>query len=102
VLKKCSKDDSIPNCNQAEDLTMRICSRLCGWLVAAGICAMTFGCAEDKPEPGGIKTVSPGIPAKTGDEKPAEKPAEKPTPPPDAGSTTGGGAETPVTPKDGE
>lgn len=78
---------------------MRIGQALCGLLMAS-VCAISIGCA-DQPKPGGVKTVSPAIPAK-GDEKPADKGEEKPKPPADAGSTTGGGTETPAAPKDGQ
>jgi hypothetical protein len=74
----------------------------CGLLLSAGLCAVTIGCAENKPAPGKVETVSPAIPAKAVDPAPADKADEKPTPPPDAGSTTGGGIETPAAPKDGE
>ncbi len=71
---------------------MRMFAGLSAVVVAAGLCS---GCA-DQPKPGGVKTVSPAIPA-----KPADKPADKPAAPPAGGSTTGGGTETPAAPKDG-
>jgi len=66
--------------------------------VAAGLCLFAGGCAEEKPPVGGVKTVSPPITTNPG----AVTPPVKLTPPPAAGSTTGGGTETPATPKDGQ
>jgi hypothetical protein len=86
-------------------------------LVALVIGSLLFqsGCAEQKPKPGGVTTVSPPIAPKAGSEakpdagkkgetpdsgdskptEPTEDGDKKPTPPGDAGSTTGGGTETP-------
>lgn len=85
-------------------------------LVILSIGSLVFqsGCAEQKPKPGGVTTVTPPIASKATDAKPdAGKKGETPdsgdsktteptedgdkkaTPPGDAGSTTGGGTETP-------
>lgn len=88
--------------------------RSCAWvgvMMFAGGGLLLSGCADSKPKPGGVTTVSPptapkagSVPAGPEATKPAagdpvetKPPAEdsKAAPPAGAGSTTGGGTETP-------
>lgn len=86
-------------------------------LAGSGLLMMS-GCAEQGPKPGGVTTVSPPTKPGTAPTAPTDKPAEdkaeekteekkagdeKPAEPAaDAGSTTGGGTETPSTPGNGQ
>ena len=86
-----SLDSVFRRYQQGKEFMMRRCACL-GVMFLAGWTMLISGCAGEKPQSGSPKMSGP----------PATVTPPVAKPPGDAGSTTGGGTETPSTPGDGQ